>query len=259
MAPASARLIPKRLSAIALLFSIVSAAGPSAGPERTPAFRAFPLVTLWAWESPEDLHEVDPQRFGVAYLDETIFISREVSSRPRRQPLLVPSGARLMAVVRLEAARSADLYAPGLTQTVATLIMHSVQKPGVTALQIDFDAARSQREFYAALISGVRRLLPEGMPISITALASWCAADDWIRTLSVDEAVPMFFRMGRDVRPSDEAGWSYPLREPLCMNSVGVSMDEPWPAIRSGQRVYVFHPRAWNPVALHNLDEMLKR
>ncbi len=30
----------------------------------------------------------------------------------------------------------------------------------------------------------------------MTALASWCAGDDWLRDLPVDEAVPMLFRMG---------------------------------------------------------------
>ena len=38
----------------------------------------------------------------------------------------------------------------------------------------------------------------------------------------------------------------------------GVSMDEAWPHINASQRIYVFHPRAWNPIAVHNLELLIK-
>ena len=47
------------------------------------------------------------------------------------------------------------------------------------------------------------------MPLTITALASWCDGDDWIDGLPVADASPMLFRMGRGdyVRPvADPAG-----------------------------------------------------
>jgi hypothetical protein len=181
------------LAALALL----AASGMSrpAALRRGAAFRAFPRLTLWAWESPQNLRALDPRRYGVAYLDQTITLSQKVYARPRVQRLLLPAGTRVMAVVR----------------------------------------------------------------IVTTALASWCSADDWIGGLPVDEAVPMFFRMGRDSRPSNEPGWRYPIHEPLCETSAGVSTDEPWPAVRPDQRIYVFHPRAWSAVALDNLDAKVKR
>ena len=223
------------------------------------SFQAFPRVTIWAWENPEDLRTLDPQQYAVAYLDQTIFISDRVLSRPRYQRLLLPLGSRVMAVVRIESsARGADVSSPDLPKAVARLIEGSVRKPGVSALQIDFDAGRTQRVFYANLVSEVRRNLPAGTLLSITALASWCAADDWIGGLPVDEAVPMFFRMGRDARPSNEAGWVYPIREALCKGSLGVSTDEPWPVVHPDQRLYVFHPRSWNPIALENLGRWVK-
>ena len=43
----------------------------------------------------------------------------------------------------------------------------------------------------------VRRRLPRDLPLSMTALASWCAGDTWIEALPVDEAVPMLSRWGR--------------------------------------------------------------
>jgi len=161
----------------------------------------------------------------------------------------------MIAVVRIEAGTAgAAIDAPGLPAQVAELILHSAQKPRTAMLQIDFDATRSQRPFYVNLLQEVRSRLPAGTPLSITALASWCAADDWIGHLPVDEAVPMFFRMGIDPRPSNIPGWTYPLREPLCESSAGVSMDEPWPALRADERVYVFHPGSWTRAAVANLE-----
>ena len=122
---------------------------------------------------------------------------------------------------------------------------------------IDFDAGYSQHSLYRALLARVRAGLPQGMPLSITALVSWCGRDSWLAGLPIDEAVPMFFRMGHDAHPS-EPGWNYPLLEPKCMNSAGVSMDEAWPHINHSQRIYVFHPRAWNRIALHNLELLIK-
>ena len=84
------------------------------------------------------------------------------------------------------------------------------------------------------------------MPLSITALGSWCMGDDWMSGLPITEAVPMLFRMGAD---RADIGQSLALgedfREPLCRSSVGVSTDEPWPAPMLRRHVYVFHPRAW--------------
>jgi hypothetical protein len=231
--------------------------GPD-GRKRPAGFAAFPRLTVWAWEHPEDLRALNPQRYAVAYLDQTIFISPQVSSRPRFQRLLVSPSTRIIAVVRIEARTAGDaINAPNLPAQVASLIQHSAQKPRTSMLQIDFDATWSQRAFYINLLREVRRKLPEGMPLSITALASWCAADDWISGLPVDEAVPMFFRMGIDPRPSDLTDWTYPLHEPLCEASAGVSTDEPWPALRGDERVYIFHPGSWTPAAMANLEAMV--
>jgi hypothetical protein len=223
------------------------------------ALAAFPRLTVWAWENPEDLRALDPQHYAVAYLDQTIFISPRVWSRPRLQRLLVSPATRIIAVVRIEAyAAGTAIDAPGLPAQVASLIQHSAQKPRTAMLQIDFDATRSQRVFYINLLREVRKRLPQGMPLSITALASWCADDDWISGLPVDEAVTMLFRMGPDRPPTNLPGWTYPIREPLCEASKGVSTDEPWPALRGDERLYVFHPDAWTPPAMANLEAKVK-
>jgi hypothetical protein len=96
--------------------------------------------------------------------------------------------------------------------------------------------------------------MPAGMPLSMTALASWCSYDaGWIDNLPVDEAVPMLFRMEPDRRRIAEAGGlaavdhvrDFAIREPLCAGSVGISTTEAWPRT-AGLRVYVFPDRGWS-------------
>ena len=79
----------------------------------------LPRVMLWAWERPEDLRSIDPHTTGVAFLAGTVEIralnagtagseagvasvEATVVLHPRLQPLLVPPGTALMAVVRVE-------------------------------------------------------------------------------------------------------------------------------------------------------------
>lgn len=226
---------------------------------RPDPWRAFPRVTLWAWESRQDLRQVAPGKYAIAYLDRTILITDRVAVVPRMQPLLVPQSARVMAVVRIEAAQSrAKFDAPDLPQKVAEEIVEASRKKQVSALQIDFDATRSQRAFYRKVIEETRRRMPPEMPLSITALASWCSQPSWLEGLPVDEAVPMLFRMGGDARFRRAPGWHYQAGEMSCRKSVGVSTDESWPEIDPDQRIYVFHPRAWNPVALGNVENLIK-
>src|SRR5438270_8042740 len=66
------------------------------------AFARLPQLTLWAWQRPERLDFIDPQQVAVAYLDQTIFVGRQVTSEPRLQPMRVPAGTQVMAVVRIE-------------------------------------------------------------------------------------------------------------------------------------------------------------
>lgn len=223
-------------------------------------FDHFPPVTLWAWERPEDLRALNSQRFAVAYLDQTILITDHVEVVPRRQPLAFAPDTKLIAVFRIEAPGGvADLSDPELSPRLAGMIAECFKRRKVNAVQIDFDARQSQRAFYTGLLQELRRRLPTGTPLSITALASWCAYDNWISHLPIDEAVPMYFRMGPEHPAASSAGWTYPSREPLCRGAAGVATDEAWPKLRTGTRLYVFHPRAWNSVALSNLERYWPR
>jgi hypothetical protein len=214
----------------------------------------LPQIMLWAWERPENLDFIDPHEIGVAFLAGTLYLRGErVVVRPRLQPLRVPAGTALMAVVRIETDR---VELPQLSvdrqKQVVAAVTNLVRTPKVTALQIDFDAKTSERPFYRGLLSELRRQFPAPFGLSMTALASWCIHDNWLADLPVDEAVPMLFRMGADhlqVLLHLRAGRDF--SSALCRHSLGIATDEPLPHPPAGRRVYLFHPRPWLPQNAH--------
>lgn len=249
-----------------------------------------PNVMLWAWERPDDLRALDTKKAGVAFLAGTIFVramaprgesspDEGVVLRPRLQPLWVPDGVTLTAVVRIEtqqgwsqssyqlakqtvATAQDGPYTESQRQRVVSLISRLAVLPDVGAVQIDFDATRSEQGFYRTLLIDLRKALPSGMPISITALASWCKGDPWLEKLppgTINEAVPMLFRMGPDApNIASFLGGGNEFRVPACRGSLGLSTDEPFSKHilngdleevtdhAKGKRIYLFHPSEWS-------------
>lgn len=256
-------------------------------PAQTSQMAALPNLFFWAWERPEDLRFLESRDAGVAFLAKTIYVPvqgenlREdaggsIFVRPRLQPLRVAQKTPLIVVVRIETRsshRPASFVAgslqstsrlpftPHQNQRLVDEIVDLQKLPNVRAIQIDFDATASERFSYATLLKDVRGKLPTSLPLSITALASWCIGDAWLARLppdTIDEAVPMLFRMGPDtgdvarfLRSGEE------FRAPACRSSLGLSTDE---SLSNGllkgtfpstlpelhfRRIYVFAPRAW--------------
>lgn len=166
-------------------------------------------------------------------------------------PLVVPPGVRIIAVVRLESDSRA--IPPEEIPQLADRITARAALPQVEGLQIDFDARRSQREWFAELLRELRRQLPPRQSLSMTALASWCQGDDWLQGLPIDYAVPMLFRLGpeRDLFRSAAARGSV-FREPLCRGAVGLSTDEPLsaPPVAS---VFWFSSTPWSAARYRQL------
>jgi hypothetical protein len=219
----------------------------------------MPKKIIWAWERPEDLRFLDPKEFGVAFLAQTVFLEddRIVPNR-RRQPLEVSPGTYLIAVTRIETNKKGGkrpAFDAEMAGKVAALIRSTLDLSDVKGIQIDFDAASSERAFYRSLINEVRKQTPEGVTLTMTSLASWCTGDAWFNDFPVDEAVPMLFRMGAD----DEKIKTY-LRngndwhEPLCRGSYGLSLDDPIVAgIKPNRRTYYFKNGGWAERDLRNL------
>jgi len=202
----------------------------------------FPHTILWAWERPEDLRFLNPEKFAVAFLVQTLTLTdNEVGFSPRKQPLKVTPETKLIAVTRIETDK-----APALSQNqldeIIRLVLNSLTLKNVSALQIDFDAKVSQRGFYRQLLTQLRAEIPATTRLSITALASFCLSDPWIKNLPIDEAIPMIFRMGEDnqkVKTLLKNGTDFSI--PLCQQSYGIATDEPLTMnFDKTRRIYVF-------------------
>jgi hypothetical protein len=210
---------------------------------------AIPHLMLWAWERPEDLSYIDAATTGVAFLAATVTLRGPgADARPRLQPLSVPPETTMVAVVRVEVDRRES---PALSASQGASIVRALVRvsslDGVAAVQVDFDARLSERDFYRDLLTQLRAALPESMPISMTALASWAMYDDWVVDLPVDEIVPMLFRMGREapeIRAYIERNGDMRARVPG--GSIGYAVDEPRPPLTTSGRVYIFAPDGWS-------------
>lgn len=219
----------------------------------------MPEKIIWAWERPEDLRFIDVQKFGVAFLAQTLFLNNnEVVFRPRRQLLQVAPNTYLIAVTRIETdkrnSNRAEL-SDEQKEKVVSLIQKTLELPNVKAIQIDFDALVSERDFYRKIVGGLKNNLPENTPLTITALASWCVGDAWFSDFPIDEAVPMAFQMGADEQAiRDFLTKNNDWREPLCRHSYGIAADEPLNVnFKADRRFFYFKSRAWEKSDLEKL------
>ena len=219
---------------------------------------AMPKKILWAWERPEDLRFLDADRFGVAFLAQLLTLENdEVIVNLRHQSLQIAPNTYLIAVTRIETDKKsnrADL-SNAQKEKVVSLIKNTLELSNVKAVQIDFDATVSERDFYRRVIKNLKEQLPENTPLTMTALASWCVGDAWFGDFPVDEAVPMAFEMGADdaaIRKFLITGNDW--REPLCRSSYGIAVDEPLKVnFKANRRFFYFKSKAWEKSDLENL------
>lgn len=219
----------------------------------------MPKKIIWAWERPEDLRFLDPKEYGVAFLAQTIFLEKDnVSPKPRRQPLEISPGTYLIAVTRIETNKNGGerpAFDQAMIDKTVSLIRSTLDLPDVKGIQIDFDAVVSEREFYRQVMLKLRQSQGEHadggvrVPLTMTALASWCTGDAWFNDFPVDEAVPMVFQMGADdekIKAFLRNGNDW--RDPLCRGSYGISRDDAVnEGIKPGRRTYFFSNEAWKP------------
>lgn len=199
---------------------------------------------LWSWQRAQAFPFLDPRVAGVAFLAKTIWLTGGgIRVVPNLNGLSVPAGTWMMACARIQVdARHTPVLGKPQAGAAAGAIAGLARLPGVRAIQVDFDATRSERPFYRRLLAALRRRLPR-YPISMTALASWCLGDDWLRGLPVNEAVPMLYRMGaaRELRRRLYDGLRF--RAALCRGSVGLSTSAP--QLRRPGEQYWFDPSGW--------------
>lgn len=221
----------------------------------------MPKKIIWAWERAEDLRFLDAEKFGVAFLAQTLVLQQDdVVFRPRRQPLELPDDIYVIAVTRIETVKEGSKR-PALSfeqrKKIVSLVKKTLELPHVKAIQTDFDVVVSERAFYRELINDLKKDSPENTPLTITSLASWCVGDSWFNDFPVDEAVPMAFEMGADsARIRDFLAKGNDWNEPLCRGSYGISIDDPLLNIKlkPERRVYYFKSKPWEKSDLEKIS-----
>ena len=210
-----------------------------------------PQRVLWAWEMPEDVSFAEPEEYAIALMTQTVFLQNDrVIPKKRQQPIKLADGAYVIAVTRIETYKDTQkrpTLSDDMVRETSETIVETQQLPNVKAIQIDFDATSSERDFYRKLINEVHNHLPPDTPLTMTSLASWCTGDAWFDDFPVDEAVPMVFQMGAD---SDRIkrylangnDWA----EPLCRGSYGISFEGGrFDGMKDGRRMYYFKNTPW--------------
>jgi hypothetical protein len=257
-------------AALAVTLQVLPLAAESFDSKQSASLK-LPQKVLWAWKRPEDLSQIDPNKYGVAYLACHVFLEGEnVKWQSRNQPLKLPPYAVVVPTVRIDIVRRDK---PALSQQQIEKLLRLIQKaasvPNAAQVQIDFDALESERRFYRSLLEQLRKKLPASMPISITALASWCLFDNWIKDLPIDESVPMMFSLGPDRDKVLRYFRSHrDFIDERARRSLGLSLEDTTvnelmlPITQKRKipvRVYVFTKTAWTEKKLQAVDSMLSK
>lgn len=229
----------------------------------------LPIKVLWAWERAEDLSKIDHKEFGVAFLSCHVFIKGEkVIPHWRNQPMRVPDGTIVEPTIRIDIDRSEKAtLSDAQIEQIVRVVTKAAKARNTAQVQIDFDALQNERNFYCQLLEKLRQELPESTPISITALASWCLYDNWIKNLPVAETVPMMFSLGRDrqkVLMHFRKGGNF--LDARCNQSLGLSLEDTEtnelmiPLLKKRKmpaRVYVFTRTPWTDKKILEVHSLL--
>ena len=213
--------------------------------------KTLPSLMLWAWEAPQDLRSINVKTTGVALLILNIsFKKSQIIYYSRQQPLYVPPHTYLTAVVHIGNPPKNVFMSNTIAKFLALKIKNAYHQGLYKELQIDFDAAPSQRQFYQKLILALRKELDPHTIISITALASWCTNDRWIlkTNLPINYVVPMFFsldtnriRRNRFINTFDSHHIA-----PYCQGPIGLTTNKDWNVpITTNQSVFIYNTGRW--------------
>src|ERR1043165_5663018 len=100
----------------------------------------FPPRILWVWERPEDLEFLDPQKYAVAFLAQTLTLKHnDVEFDPRHQPMKVSPDVKLIAVTRIESQKPTGAPAalsPSQREKIVALILRTLELKNVSAVQV---------------------------------------------------------------------------------------------------------------------------
>ncbi len=219
----------------------------------------LPSQMLWAWQRPEDLRGL-PSDIGVAYVATSITIEGETATvLPRQHPLLLAPTIARVPVVHVDASwRAPPALNAHQQQIIVDAMLKAVALSNTKVVQLDFEVRRSQRQFLSDVVIAARQRLPPDVALSMTALASWCAGDNWMAKLPADEVVPMAFRMAAGDTEIRALLAKHGRFQPVhCQTAIGTATDEPLQNLPSSSlfvannaqnknfRHYRFSPKPW--------------
>lgn len=211
--------------------------------------RHNPKIYIWAWERTEDLRFLKNSNITIVYYAGDVVIKNgEIDITPRRNMLFLPPNNPTIPLVRIDNFDKADVLDDQRLNDIKKFIVQICSIKGISGCQIDFDALTSERSFYTKLISAVKKEIPPNIPLSITALVSWCDKYSWLDKTEIDFAVPMFYRLGPDSTKirNNRVGQTF-MKAKKCQSAVGVATDEQMPTRDYLQKkdIYFFNPQSW--------------
>ena len=213
-----------------------------------PAIAALPNKIIWAWQRPEDLRFL-PSNVGVAYVATSVNLeNNQAYVYPRMHPLLVNPNTRIIPVVHVDTSwRKPPTLNDAQAQAIVDALVHAATLGNSNTVQLDFEVRRSQKKFLNLVVTKARQSLPKTTALSMTALASWCAGDDWLGKMPADEIVPMAFRMAAgDVAIRQLLAKQGHFKPENCQTAIGTALDEPIVILDSTNiRRYYFSPKPW--------------
>jgi hypothetical protein len=224
------------------------ASAPIGGSFRAPAHATpVPTPVIWVWERPEDVRFAPPD-VSIAILAGTVRLSAgRVDAVPRLQPARLTPTQHVIGVVHVEIDQTRKpAWTAAQRQDTAQSVLRLLSNPRFHDWQIDFEIRASERQILLDLLTDVRKNLPAGHRLSMTALASWCDTETWLDSAPVDDIVPMLFRMGPSGAPIlDRLAHGGELRNPRCRQSIGIASDTPPDALPADRRIWMFNPHPW--------------
>jgi hypothetical protein len=202
---------------------------------------------------------------SVAYYAGTLYlVSGYVFFKPRMSRLEGSKGLSMCPVFRIENKESEHAPSPDSADRIAEIIQKYLARHPARCVQVDYDATPCERDFYARVLRRLRPALPKGTHIAVTALASWCLDDRWLRNLPADEAIVMLFSMGRGRNETLRLLEKRRLNTGANMEmSIGISANEALTNKRlrelgvlgAARRLYVFNSLSWTGSRFHNFSE----
>lgn len=208
-------------------------------------------IYVWAWERPEDLRFLGKYKNNIVivyYAGDVVIKKGGMEITPRRNKLLLPQDVSTIPLIRIDNFDKANILDSRRLEDIKKFIVQVCSITGILGCQIDFDALTSEYPFYTKLISEVKKEIPPNIPLSITALVSWCDKYSWLDKTEIDFAVPMFYRLGPDSAQiqNGRVGETF-LKSGKCQNAIGIATDEQIPRkdYLRGKEAYFFNPQPW--------------